>query len=81
MKTAYLYEPPSIKSFSTRIHELGFIPTIYSPDHATVNASIIKECKERGIKIIPWTVNDSNKIIELKNMGVDGIISDYPDLF
>lgn len=81
VKTAYLYEPPSIKSFSTRIHELGFIPTIYSPDHATVNASIIKECKERGIKIIPWTVNDSNKIIELKNMGVDGIISDYPDLF
>lgn len=33
------------------------------------------------MQIIPWTVNEKEKIKELKNMGVDGIISDYPNLF
>ncbi len=81
VKTAYLYEPPSIKSFNVRLKELGFTPTIYSPDQNTVTNAIVKECKELGIKLIPWTVNDLAKMKELKGMGVDGIISDYPDLF
>jgi len=33
------------------------------------------------MKIIPWTVNDKKQINKLKKMGVDGIITDYPDLF
>ncbi|RZL97338.1 MAG: glycerophosphodiester phosphodiesterase, partial [Pedobacter sp.] len=33
------------------------------------------------IKIIPWTVNNKERIDVLKKMGVDGIITDYPDLF
>jgi glycerophosphoryl diester phosphodiesterase len=33
------------------------------------------------MKVIPWTVNDAGQIRKLKEMGVDGIISDYPDLF
>jgi glycerophosphoryl diester phosphodiesterase len=31
--------------------------------------------------VIPWTVNDKTRIEELKEMGVDGVISDYPNLF
>ena len=81
IRTAYLFEPPSLSSFSARLKELGFIPTIYSPDHITVNAALIKECKDLGIQVIPWTVNDLAKMKELKTMGVAGIISDYPDLF
>lgn len=81
IRTAYLYEPPSIKTFKVRLKELGFTPTIYSPDYSTVTNAIVKECKELGIKLIPWTVNDVAKMNELKRMGVDGIISDYPDLF
>jgi glycerophosphoryl diester phosphodiesterase len=33
------------------------------------------------MKIVPWTINDKTRIAELKEMGVDGIITDYPDLF
>jgi glycerophosphoryl diester phosphodiesterase len=33
------------------------------------------------MKIIPWTVNDKETIEKLEKMGVDGIISDYPNLF
>ena len=81
IKTAYLYEPPSIRSFKIRLQDLGFTPTIYSPDYTTVTNALVKECKALGIKLIPWTVNDKAKMKELKLMGVDGIISDYPDLY
>jgi glycerophosphoryl diester phosphodiesterase len=40
---------------------------------------IIKKLKSKKIKIIPWTVNSNDDIAEVLNMGVDGIISDYPD--
>jgi glycerophosphoryl diester phosphodiesterase len=39
------------------------------------------ECHDKKIKIIPWTVNDAIRINDLKKSGVDGIITDYPDLF
>lgn len=81
IKTAYLFEPPSAKSLTERLNELGFIPTIYSPEYITVTADVIKECKEKNMQIIPWTVNDLAAIKELRKMGVDGIISDYPNLF
>jgi len=42
---------------------------------------LLKKCHELGVKVIPWTVNEKGKIEELKAMGVDGIITDYPDLF
>jgi glycerophosphoryl diester phosphodiesterase len=81
IKTAYLFEPPSDKSLTDRLKDLGFTPTIYSPDFNTLTPEVVKECKAAGIKVIPWTVNEAEKIKELKQMGVDGIISDYPDLF
>jgi len=76
-----LFEPPSDKSFAIRLNELGFIPTIYSPDETTVTALLVKQCKELGIKLIPWTVNDIKRMKELKRLGVDGMISDFPNLY
>lgn len=81
IKTAYLFEPPSDKSLAERLKNLGFIPTIYSPDYSTVNSLLVKQCKELGMKLIPWTVNDVNKMQELKQLGVNGFISDYPNLY
>ena len=81
IRTAYLFEPPSLSSFSSRLKELGFTPTIYSPDYTTLTPEIMKQCKDLGIQVIPWTVDDLAKMQELKNMGVDGLISDYPDLY
>ncbi|HXH17597.1 MAG TPA: glycerophosphodiester phosphodiesterase [Chitinophagales bacterium] len=67
-------------TFSDNVDKLGFIPDIYSPDYHLVNESLLKEVRLKGIQIIPWTVNDTTVMIELLNMGVDGIITDYPHL-
>lgn len=63
------------------IKELGFTPTIYSPEYTLVNEEMIRSCHALGMRILPWTVNTAADISRLKKMGVDGIISDYPDLF
>lgn len=81
IKTAMLIEGDDKRSFERQLKALGFKPTIYSPEYRLVDEELIKKCHQQGIKIIPWTVNEKAKIEELKGLGVDGIISDYPDLF
>lgn len=41
---------------------------------------MMRKCKERGIKVVPWTVNDVETMRSLIHLGVDGIITDYPNL-
>jgi glycerophosphoryl diester phosphodiesterase len=81
IKTAMLIERFDKRTFEDQIKALGFTPTIYSPENTLVNAELIEKCHQQNIKVIPWTVNDAQKINDLKALGVDGIISDYPNLF
>lgn len=81
IKTSLLVEADNKNSFRKQLKDLGFIPTTYSPEFPLVTEALIKNCHNLNIKIIPWSVNDKKKIEELKKMGVDGIITDYPDLF
>jgi glycerophosphoryl diester phosphodiesterase len=81
IKTAMLVEADSKDSFRKQMKDIGFTPTIYSPEVAMVIPVLIKDCHDLNMKIIPWTVNDKKKIDELKKMGVDGVITDYPNLF
>lgn len=69
------------KTAEQNLAELGFLPAYYSPNYKTVNAETIRVCHEKGIKVIPWTVNTKSEIDALVKLGADGIISDYPDLF
>jgi glycerophosphoryl diester phosphodiesterase len=41
--------------------------------------STVQEIQAAGLLVIPWTVNDANQIEQLLDLGVDGLISDYPD--
>ncbi len=81
IKTALLIEDFDKKQFALQLKDLGFIPTIYSPEQSLVTPLLVKQCKDVGIKLIPWTVNDIAKMQALKVMGVDGFISDYPNLY
>lgn len=80
-KTALLVEDYDKKAFALQLKDLGFIPTIYSPAYTLVTPLLVKQCRDAGIRIVPWTVNDLPAMQALKKMGVHGIISDYPDLF
>ena len=81
MKTAMLIEDFDKRGLDAQLKALGFTPNIYSPAYQLVNEELVKKCHEQHIKVIPWTVNDKTKIEELRKVGVDGIITDYPDLF
>ncbi len=78
IKTAYLVSKGGLEE---NLKLLSFKPDIYSPVYKLVNKELVDKCHELGIKVIPWTVNTKKEIIEIKRLGVDGIISDYPDLF
>ncbi len=81
IKTALLIEDSDKRTYAQQVMELGFHPYIYSPHYSLVSKALVSDCHSNHSKLIPWTVNDRVKIIRLKNMGVDGIISDYPNLF
>lgn len=66
--------------FTKKIAELGFMPDIYSPFYKLVTPQLIEFARKNKIKVIPWTVNNDKEMLAMKNMGVDGFISDYPDL-
>ena len=66
--------------FEENIKELGFKPAIYSPYYLLITDTLVQYCKKEGIKLIPWTVNDYEAMQQLKAKGVDGIITDYPDI-
>lgn len=59
---------------------LGFYPEIFSPYYKHLKPKKVEWLHEKGIKVIPWTVNDPKEMQELIEMGVDGIITDFPDL-
>ena len=81
IKTALLIEDSEEKPLDEQLKSLGFVPTIYSPNHTLVDKDLVKSIHSRGMLIIPWTVNDKKRIKKLRKMGVDGIITDFPNLF
>ncbi|PWS27413.1 glycerophosphodiester phosphodiesterase [Pedobacter yonginense] len=66
--------------FEDYIDKLGFKPTIYSPYSVLVGKGLVDRCHEMGVKIIPWTVNTLKEIKYFMSLGVDGVITDYPNL-
>lgn len=67
------------RGVEANLKDLGFIPYVYSPYHILLNKKAVALCHEKGMKVVPWTVNDRKQMESLIEMGVDGIITDYPD--
>ena len=59
---------------------LGFLPDIYSCYYKLLTKEVVDACHEKSMQVIPWTVNTAEDIAEMRRIGVDGIITDYPDL-
>jgi glycerophosphoryl diester phosphodiesterase len=52
---------------------------VWSPFWRNVTAENVKEAQALGLKVVPWTVNNSSEMTRLIDIGVDGLITDYPD--
>lgn len=57
----------------------GSGPAIWSPAFADLTQEQVREAQGLGLQVIPWTVNAPDDLARVMDLGVDGIITDYPD--
>lgn len=67
------------RSVNANLTALGFNPSIYSPFFQLLNKDDIQYLKQKKIRVIPWTVNEVADIKKMREWGVDGLITDYPN--
>ena len=80
VRLSYLVEPKK-EPLEKQLQLLGFVPPVYSPYYKSLTKELVAEAHAKGMKVVPWTVNTLEEMNGLMEMGVDGIISDYPNLF
>jgi len=71
---AYLVD--SGRKLNANLSKLSFTPNVFSPAYTLVSERMILECHAKGIKIIPWTINDRDAMKQMKDWGCDGGITD-----
>lgn len=54
--------------------------SIWSPYFGDVTAELVSEAHAQGLRVVVWTVNKREDMARMIEIGVDGIISDRPDL-
>ncbi len=51
----------------------------WSPSDQALDSAAMIEARALGLRVVPWTVNEPGYIERLIDLGVDGIITDYPE--
>jgi glycerophosphoryl diester phosphodiesterase len=77
---------PWLAGFDPRNHD-GSLPRAvkaagcgtWSPFWRNVTPANVAESRALGVRVLPWTVNDPRDMALLIDLGVDGLITDYPD--
>jgi len=52
---------------------------VWSPYYRDLTEADLAEAQHLGLRVVPWTVNDPADMASLVDLGVDGLITDYPD--
>jgi glycerophosphoryl diester phosphodiesterase len=81
VKISYLVGKADKKTAQGYMDELGFKPDIFSPEYSLVTKELVNAFHQQDVLVIPWTPNTAEEIQRLKDMGADGAITDYPDLY
>ncbi|HVI49525.1 MAG TPA: glycerophosphodiester phosphodiesterase family protein [Chitinophaga sp.] len=66
-------------SFDEHLQQLGFTPLFYNPHYEMVTPELIQQCHTKKMRIVPWTINETADMKRIRSLGVDGIITDYPN--
>ena len=83
-KTGFLYSPKSPTTPGMFWRATEYAKSLrcdaLHPYYLFVNEKYVKDAHEAGIMVNPWTVNNPDFIHRMLKFGVDGIISDLPDV-
>ena len=52
---------------------------VVNPYRANIDASFVKGAHNRELRVYPWMVNEPRDILGMLEMGLDGVISEFPD--
>jgi glycerophosphoryl diester phosphodiesterase len=76
-RTGVLFNEPldDATSYATELGAASLHPLFF-----TIDSEFVKQAHEADLLVYPWTVNDEEMMLELWNLGVDGIITDCPDV-
>ena len=78
VQLSYLVEEEG-SSVDDFLNKLDFVPQVISPASSIVDEEFVSAAQKRGMKIVPWTVDTKDEVLRLKSLGVDEIITNYPD--
>ena len=53
--------------------------SVWSPFYRDLTEETVAEAHALGLRVVVWTVNEVDDMLALARLGVDGIITDYPD--
>ncbi len=53
---------------------------IWAPEHVDLTPELITEAHALGLDVLPWTVNRTADMTRLIDWGIDGLITDRPDI-
>ncbi|MEM3341476.1 MAG: glycerophosphodiester phosphodiesterase family protein [Thermoplasmata archaeon] len=78
VQTGFIYDSPRI-DIETVFKEIR--PNYMLPAKKFVNEERMKLFSKLGLKVFPWVVNEIEEKNRLERLGVDGIVTDFPNLF
>jgi len=77
IETVYLTGRRRGGSQPKAVHEAG--GRTWSPNYEELDSPALVEARQLGLKVVPWTVNEPWFIARFLDLGVDGIITDFPE--
>ena len=75
--TVYLTGQRRGASQARAVHDAG--GKIWSPNYEELDSAAMIEARALGLRVVPWTVNEPGFIERFLDLGVDGMITDYPE--
>jgi glycerophosphoryl diester phosphodiesterase len=76
LMTGYLYDTP-LSDPIARAMRAG--ARQLAPQHTLITPQLMEDAAKVGLQVITWSVDDEPRMRELQQMGVSGIMSDYPE--
>ena len=66
--------PRDLSAFAARLGAWSI-----NPSKECVTGELVEDAHGRGLKVFVFTVNEPRDIARMKNLGVDGVFSDFPE--